>query len=34
LAKDIEEFSLGGTPINEMLVRDQASGAFIANQTP
>jgi hypothetical protein len=33
LAKDIEEFSFDGTPINETLVRDLANGAFIANQT-
>ena len=32
-AKDIEELSFDGTPINETLVRDLASGAFIANQT-
>jgi DNA replication protein DnaC len=32
LAKDIEEFSFDGTPINETLVRDLANGAFIANQ--
>jgi DNA replication protein DnaC len=32
LAKDIEEFSFDGTPINETLVSDLANGAFIANQ--
>lgn len=33
-AKDIEAISFNGTPINETLVRDRASGAFIANQAP
>ena len=32
LAKDIDEFDFTGTPINEALVRDLASGGFIAEQ--
>ncbi len=32
LAKDIEEFVFDGTPINETLVRDLASGGFLAQQ--
>src|SRR5947199_8831241 len=32
LAKDIDEFDLASTPINEALVRDLASGAFLAEQ--
>src|SRR5256885_2517492 len=32
LAKDIEEFDFAGTPINEALVRDLATGRFIAEQ--
>src|ERR1700686_4315800 len=32
LAKDIDEFDFTGTPINEALVRDLASGRFIAEQ--
>jgi DNA replication protein DnaC len=32
LAKDIEQFDFGGTPINEGLVRDLASGGFVADQ--
>src|ERR1700726_3172901 len=32
LAKDIDEFDFTGTLINEALVRDLASGAFIADQ--
>jgi DNA replication protein DnaC len=32
LAKDIEEFSFDGTPINETLVRDIAGGEFLAHQ--
>lgn len=32
LAKDLAEFAFGGTPINEGLVKDLASGAFIASQ--
>jgi hypothetical protein len=30
LAKDVEDFAFEDTPINEALVRDLASGAFIA----
>lgn len=32
LAKDIEEFDFIGTPINEGLVRELASGSFVADQ--
>jgi len=32
LARDVEEFVFEGTPINETLVRDLASGNFIAHQ--
>ena len=32
LAKDIEDFSFDGTPINETLVRDLLSGDFLAHQ--
>src|SRR5436305_7641161 len=32
LAKDLEEFDFTGTPINEALVRDLASGRFIGEQ--
>ena len=32
LAKDIEEFDFTGTPINEGLVRELATGSFIADQ--
>ncbi|OYX38546.1 MAG: transposase [Rhodobacterales bacterium 32-64-14] len=32
LAKDLEEFEFNGTPINEALVRDLLSGAFVADQ--
>jgi len=32
LAKDLEEFEFNGTPINEALVRDLISGAFVADQ--
>src|SRR6202049_49178 len=32
LAKDIDNFDFTGTPINEALVRDLASGGFIAEQ--
>ena len=32
LAKDIDGFDFAGTPINEALVRDMASGRFIAEQ--
>jgi DNA replication protein DnaC len=32
LAKDIEDFDFADTPVNETLVRDLATGAFIADQ--
>lgn len=32
LAKDIEEFDFTGTPINEGLVRDLATGGFVTDQ--
>jgi DNA replication protein DnaC len=32
LAKDIEAFNFGGTPINEGLVKELASGSFVADQ--
>jgi DNA replication protein DnaC len=32
LAKDINDFAFAGTPINEALVRDLASGDFLAHQ--
>ena len=32
LAKDLDDFQFEGTPINETLVRDLASGDFIAQQ--
>ncbi|MFO1163568.1 MAG: IS21-like element helper ATPase IstB [Reyranellaceae bacterium] len=32
LAKDIDDFAFAGTPINEALVRDLATGAFLAEQ--
>ena len=32
LAKDIEDFSFDGTPINETLVRDLLGGDFLAHQ--
>jgi DNA replication protein DnaC len=32
LAKDIEEFDFTGTPINEGLVREVATGSFVADQ--
>ena len=32
LAKDVEEFRFANTPINEALVRDLASGNFLAHQ--
>ncbi len=32
LAKDLDNFQFGGTPINETLVRDLASGGFLAQQ--
>ena len=32
LAKDVDEFTFAGTPINETLVRDLATGEFLAHQ--
>ena len=32
LAKDVDDFGFGGTPINETLVRDLAGGEFLAHQ--
>ena len=32
LAKDLDDFAFGGTPINETLVRDLAGGNFVAHQ--
>jgi len=32
LAKDVEGFQFGGTPINEALLRDLAGGDFLAHQ--
>src|SRR3981189_1497948 len=32
LAKDIDEFDFTGTPLSEALVRDLATGRFIAEQ--
>ena len=32
LAKDLDEFNFGGTPINESLVKELASGSFVADQ--
>jgi DNA replication protein DnaC len=32
LAKDIQDFSFQGTPVNEALIRDLANGAFVADQ--
>jgi len=32
LAKDLDDFQFDGTPINETLVRDLASGTFLAQQ--
>jgi DNA replication protein DnaC len=32
LAKDIDEFDFAGTPINDALVRDLATGGFVADQ--
>jgi DNA replication protein DnaC len=32
LAKDIDDFSFAGTPVNETLVRDLATGNFLAQQ--
>ena len=32
LAKDIEQFDFSGTPVNEGLARELATGAFVADQ--
>ena len=32
LAKDLDDFDFTGTPVNEGLVRDLASGSFVADQ--
>lgn len=32
LAKEIEEFDFDGTPVNEALIRDLATGTFVADQ--
>jgi DNA replication protein DnaC len=32
LAKDIDDFAFADTPVNETLVRDLATGAFLAEQ--
>src|SRR5436309_11166614 len=32
LAKDVEDFDFAGTPVNERLVRELATGAFLAEQ--
>jgi DNA replication protein DnaC len=32
LAKDIDDFDFAGTPVNEALIRDLASGTFLAEQ--
>src|SRR6202008_4400321 len=32
LAKDIGDFDFTGTPVNEVQIRDLASGAFLAEQ--
>jgi DNA replication protein DnaC len=32
LAKDLDDFTFAGTPINETLTRDLATGAFLAEQ--
>ena len=32
LTKDIDDFDFTGTPVNEALIRDLASGAFLAEQ--
>jgi DNA replication protein DnaC len=32
LAKDLDDFTFAGTPINETLIRDLATGAFLAEQ--
>jgi DNA replication protein DnaC len=33
LAKDIEDFDFTGTPVNEALIRDLASGAFLSSNS-
>ena len=32
LAKDLDQFNFGGTPINESLVKELAGGSFVADQ--
>jgi DNA replication protein DnaC len=32
IAKEIEEFDFDGTPVNEALIRDLATGTFVADQ--
>ena len=32
LAKDIDDFEFAGTPVNQRLIRDLATGAFLAEQ--
>jgi len=32
LAKDVDDFAFADTPVNETLVRDLATGAFLAEQ--
>ena len=32
LAKDLDDFDFTGTPVNQALVRDLASGAFLTEQ--
>ena len=32
LAKDIEQFDFSGTPVNEGLARELATGSFVADQ--
>src|SRR5207248_8258528 len=32
LAKDIEDFDFDGTPVNQALIRELASGTFLADQ--
>ena len=32
LAKDLDDFKFGGSPVNEALVRDLAGGCFLAEQ--
>jgi hypothetical protein len=31
-AKDIDDFDFAGTPVNEALIRNLASGGFLAEQ--